>query len=274
MALPKLGIVAGGGGLAHHLINACQATGRECFVLALEGHADRTSIIDVPNEWIRLGDAGRGIEILHREQVGDVVFAGSVRRPSLAELRPDRRSARFFARLGRAWIGDDSLLSAVVRELEQEGFRVIAPESLLAEFVARKGRLGAVKPDATALEDIERGVEVAKALGALDVGQAVVVQHRIVLGVEAAEGTDFLIERCGRLQREGAGGVVVKLCKHGQERRVDLPSIGPATIEAVVTAGLRGIAIEAGGALVFQPDEVIRSADAAGVFVVAIELGG
>ncbi len=269
MALPKLGIVAGEGPLAAHLISACKATGRSFFVLALDGHVDGAALGDAPQAWIRLGDVGKCIELLHGAEVEELVFAGGVRRPSLKELRPDKRAARFFAKLGRAWIGDDSLLSAVVREMEGEGFRVIAPETLLEEFVAREGPYGALTPDAAAREDIERGVEVAKALGSLDVGQAVIVQQRIVLGVEGAEGTDALIERCGPLHRDGPGGVLVKICKRGQERRIDLPAIGPATVDGAAKSGLRGIAVEAGGALMLEPEELAREADAAGMFVVA-----
>ncbi len=270
MALPKLGIVAGQGRLAAHLINACKATGRSFFVLALDGHADGAALGDVPQGWIRLGDGGKGIELLHGAKIEELVFAGGVRRPSLKELRPDKRAAKFLAKLGRAWIGDNSVLSAVVREMEGEGFRVIAPETLLEEFVAREGSYGALTPDAAAREDIERGVAVARALGSLDVGQAVIVQQRVVLGVEGAEGTDALIARCGPLHRDGPGGVLVKICKSGQERRVDLPAIGPATVDGAAKSGLRGIAVEAGGALMFEPDELARAADAAGVFVIAI----
>lgn len=266
----KLGIVAGGGPLPALLVSACRATGRDHFVLALEGHADAARIEGVPQAWIRLGEGGRGIDLLHREKVGDLVFAGPVRRPGLKELRPDLRTMAFFTRLGKSWIGDDSLLTAVVHELEREGFRVVGADSLLGDFRAVEGAYGRVLPDEQACVDIARGFDVVRALGALDIGQAVIVQHGIVLGVEAAEGTDGLIGRCGSLHRDGAGGVLVKACKPGQERRVDLPAIGPDTVSRAAASKLRGIAIEAGGALVFDREEVVRRADAAGLFVVGM----
>ena len=108
------------------------------------------------------------------------------------------------------------------------------------------------------------------ALGALDIGQAVIVQQGHVLGVEAAEGTDRLIERCAGLRLDGEGGVLVKIAKPGQERRIDLPTIGTATVAAAAAAGLRGIAVEAGGALVVDPDRLAAAADEAGLFVIAI----
>ena len=111
---------------------------------------------------------------------------------------------------------------------------------------------------------------MARALGALDIGQAVIVQQGHVLGVEAAEGTDRLIERCAGLRLDGEGGVLVKIAKPGQERRIDLPTIGTATVAAAAAAGLRGIAVEAGGALVVDPDRLAAAADEAGLFVIAI----
>lgn len=265
---PRTGIVAGGGDLPVRIVAACEKAGRDVFIIGLEGQADPETL--GADAWIRLGEAGRGLELLRQAAVEELTVVGRVRRPSLGQLRPDAWSARFLAKVGKAVLGDDSLLSALAREIEREGFRVIAPESILDDLLAVEGTYGAHAPDRSALVDIERGIAVARALGALDVGQAVIVQQGHVLGVEAAEGTDGLIERCGRLRLDGEGGVLVKIAKPGQDRRIDLPSVGPVTVEAAVAAGLRGIAVEAGGALVVDRDTVVGAADVSGLFVVAI----
>lgn len=270
----KLGIVAGGGALPASIVAACLAARRDFFVLALEGHADPALLDGLPHCWIRLGNAKKGIDILHKEEVRDLVLAGRVRRPSLSELRPDLRTAGLFARLARGAMGDDTLLSAVIGELESEGFRVIPPESLLSDALAHEGPYGNVAPDDEARRDIDVGLGAARATGAADIGQAVVVQQGVVLGVEAVEGTDALIARCGALQREGPGGVLVKIAKPGQETRVDRPTVGPDTVTAAAKAGLRGIAIEAGGALVLDAEELAARADAAGLFVVGVPVPG
>lgn len=272
MASNKLGIIAGGGCLPGLIAAACRAEGRPAHVLALTGHADPEVIAasGLPADWIRLGEAGSGFDSLRRAGVGDVVMVGPVRRPSLAELAPDLRTARFFARIGLKALGDDGLLRAVVAELESEGFRVVGIDQVLASCLASPGLYGGPDPDAQAETDIARGIEVAQALGAVDVGQSVVVQQGIVLGVEAIEGTDRLIERCGQLARDGIGGVLVKLKKPGQDRRIDLPAIGTDTVRAAAAAGLRGIAVEAGGALVLGRDAVAAEARRLGVFVVGI----
>lgn len=270
---PKLGIVAGGGELPLRLIAACREQGREHFLLGLEGHANPADFPEVPQAWIRLGEAGRGFEILHQQHCVEVVMAGPVRRPSLREIRPDWRTVRFFSRIGVKALGDDGLLKAVIAELESEGFRIVGAHSILGDLLAEEGVWGRCQPDEQASADIERGLEVAIGLGRLDIGQSVVVQQGIVLGVEAIEGTDALIARCGGLKRDGDGGVLVKIAKPGQERRADLPTIGPRTIDSCAAAGLRGIAVEAGSAIVVNREAVIAAADAAGLFLLGVKVG-
>lgn len=267
---PKLGILAGGGPLPGHLIAACRSAGRPFFVIALEGQADREVIGDAPHAWVRLGAADDSLGRLRAEGVEEVVMAGPVRRPTLRELRPDRRAARFLAR-GLWSKGDNGLLGALVRSLEEEeGFRVVGADTVLQEMRAPEGLFGKVSPGPENKTDIAHGVRVLNATGPLDIGQAVVVQQGIVLGLEAAEGTRGLLARCGTLRREGQGGVLVKLPKPGQEIRADMPTIGPDTVADAVAAGLAGIAVGAGNTLVLDQPGLIAAADAAGIFIVGI----
>jgi hypothetical protein len=266
----KLGIVAGSGDLPQRIADAAKAAGRSLFILALEDFADPGLVAGEPHGWIRLGAAARGIEMLRGEGVTELVLAGAVRRPSLMALRPDWRTAKFLAKIGMRALGDDGLLSAVIKEIESEGFRIVGAATLLGSALAPAGQLGRVAPDDLARQDIARGVDVARALGALDIGQGVIVQQGVVLGVEAAEGTERLIARCKALALDGAGGVLVKLAKPGQERRADLPTIGTKTIEQAAAAGLRGIAVEAGAALIIDREQVVAAADARGLFVIGI----
>lgn len=246
--------------------------GRPVFLVAFDGQADPYTVEGLPHAWRRLGEAAAIIATLKEAGVVDLVLAGAVRRPSVSELGLDWRGVQLFAKLGLRALGDDSLLRAVARELEKEGFRLIGPDSFLNHALAlQTGPLGLHRPDDQAQADIERGIVVATALGRIDVGQAVVVQQGIVLGVEAVEGTDSLLARAGHLRRDGSGGVLVKLPKPGQERRIDLPTIGPTTIEKAAAAGLRGIAIEAGGVIVLDRSASIAAADRLGLFVTAFE---
>lgn len=269
----KLGIIAGGGALPRMLVDACRARGRDFHVFAIEGQTEQRTVDGVAHDWFRLGQAGAVLTLAQQLEIRDVVLAGSVERPSLSSLRPDWKTLSFLMRLGRKGLGDDGLLRRVVAAIEEEGFTVIGADALLDGLKPAAGCLGRHRPDAEALADIERGRAVLAALGAADVGQAVVVQQGMVLGVEAIEGTDALLERCGALKRDGAGGVLVKLAKPEQETRTDLPTIGPETVRRAAAAGLRGIAIGADATIVIGRDEAVRLADEAGLFVIALGAG-
>lgn len=269
-SLPGLGIVAGGGDIPERLIAACRAQGREFYVIALEGHADPEVFSSPPDAWIRLGQAGKGVRLLREAGAGELVMVGKVRRPSLFELRPDGFTAKSLARIGKAYFGDDSLLTAVARIMEEEGFRIVAPESLLDGILVEERLYGGPTPDAAALSDIECAVAAALEIGRRDIGQAAIARQGRVLGVEDKEGTDALIARCAKLRLDAPGGILVKVCKPGQERRLDLPTIGPGTVSAAAASGLRGIAVEAGGALIVDADEVAAIADRTGIFVVGV----
>jgi UDP-2,3-diacylglucosamine hydrolase len=268
--LNKLAVIAGGGALPGLVIQACREAGRPYFVVALEGQADPAGLDGVPHAWCRLGAAARGEKLLREFDPQEVVFVGKVRRPSLKELRPDWRALKVIVKATARALGDDGLLRAIIKEFEAEGMKVVGPHEVVKGLLAVEGAYGRVKPDRQARIDIARGMQLAKAIGALDVGQAAIVQQGIVLGLEAIEGTDALVARAGALQRKGPGGVLVKAPKPGQERRIDLPGVGVDTVEAAARAGLRGIAVEAGGALIIDRAKVAARADALGVFVVGI----
>jgi DUF1009 family protein len=269
---PALGILAGGGILPGQVAAAARAAGRQVFVVGLEGYAEPAVIAPYPHDTARLGAAGRILALLRGHGCSDLVLIGPVRRPSLLDLRPDAEGARLLARIGRAAFGgDDGLLAAVHRVLGDEGFRVLGAHEILTEAVGGRGLLSRAAPDAQAQADIERGHAVVRALGSVDVGQACVVQQGMVLAVEAVEGTDAMLARAAAHARPGPGGVLIKLVKPGQDRRTDLPTIGADTVRVATTAGLRGIAFEAGGTLLADRAAVVAAADAANMFLLGID---
>ena len=265
-----LGIVAGGGSLPRRLVEVCRQSGRGAFVIAIEGHTEPATVEGVDHLWVRMGQSEKALQALRGAGARELVLVGAVKRPSMTELRPDRLTFKFLAKIGFNALGDDGLLGAVVKGLEAEGFTLRGIDEFLTDLRAQEGRIGRVEPDEAAWGDIRRGIEVVRAMGAADVGQATVIQDGLVLGVEAVEGTDALLARCGPLRRAGPGGVLVKLSKPGQERRADLPTIGVKTVEGAATAGLRGIAVEAGATLVVDAPAVAEAADHAGLFLVGI----
>ncbi|HEY4252403.1 MAG TPA: UDP-2,3-diacylglucosamine diphosphatase LpxI [Roseomonas sp.] len=271
-AAAPLGILAGGGELPRRVAQAVASAGRPVRVVAIGGFATPEDFTPHPSVAIRFGRAARMLDWLRAEGVRQVVMAGTVTRPSMLSLMPDAATLKLVARIGRAaFSGDDSILQAVVRVLREDGFEVLGADALIAGLTPQAGLLAGAPPDAEAMADIGRGFAVAAALGVLDVGQAVVVQQGLVLGVEAIEGTDALLARVGPLRRDGPGGVLVKRVKPGQSRLVDLPTIGPRTVAGAATAGLRGLAIEANGTIVMERAATIAAVEAAGLFLLAID---
>lgn len=266
-----LGIIAGGGDLPLKLIQSCQQSGRPCFVLGFEDAPDDQAFAGVPHALVRFGAIGDALNHLRAAGVQEIVMAGRMKRPSLSSLRPDMAAAKLLKKLGASFFsGDDTLLRALVSFLEEEGFRVIGAEDVIAGLLVPETVLTRAVPNEEHNRDIEIGMRVAKALGALDVGQAVIVQQGYVLGVEAVEGTDALIERCAALKREPQGGVLVKAKKPAQESRVDLPAIGLFTLLRLHDGGFSGIACEAGGTLLIGQDETVAKANELGLFIVGI----
>ncbi|HQT64436.1 MAG: UDP-2,3-diacylglucosamine pyrophosphatase [Acidocella sp. 20-57-95] len=271
MAAP-LGIIAGGGPLPGRVAEAAKAAGRPVFVAALEGFADPTVVGNFEHQFFRLGAIGAIRQALKERFCTDIVMIGPVKRPSMLALRPDAEGLRLVGKIGKAaFAGDDGLLAAIIRVLSEDGFRVLGAHDILSDVLGPAGLLTATAPDATAMADVQRGAEVLRFIGPADIGQSCVVQQGIVLAVEAVEGTDAMLGRIPSVARSGPGGVLVKLAKPGQERRVDLPTIGPDTIRNAHKAGLRGIAFEAGNTILSDRAEMIAAAEAAGLFLLGIE---
>jgi DUF1009 family protein len=175
-------------------------------------------------------------------------------------------------KVGMKSLGDDGLLRLVAGELERDGFRLVGAHEILSDLAVEEGVLGKVKPDAQAMADAQHGLKVARVLGAADVGQGCVVQQGLVLALEAIEGTDEMIRRSAGYRREGVGGVLVKSAKPQQDRRLDLPAIGVSTVENAHDAGLRGIALLAGGTMIIDRKKTVKRADELGLFIVGISV--
>ena len=251
---------------------ACHKSGRQHFVVGIQGSVDKRSLGNSPHKIVRLGAIGGIISEFKKQKIQDVVMVGSITRPPWQDLRPDFRGLKLLPKLLNSRQGDGDILKVAISELEEEGFRVVGVDQVLPDLLTPLGKIGALFPNATTRKDISLGISVAKAIGDLDIGQAVVIQQGIVLGVEAAEGTKLLLCRCSQLSKKGEKGVLIKVKKSHQDPRADLPTIGPQTVLQVNEAGLGGVAVEAGSSLIIQREEVIRLADGFGIFLLGIDL--
>ena len=274
--MEKLGLIAGAGSLPVEVARACVDAGRSVFVVRLRGLADE-SLADYPGVDIGVGELGKALAGLKRAKCVAVCMTGIVQRPDFGKLAVDLKGLAVLPGIiMAARKGDDGLLRAVVRLFEKEGFRVEGAHEVAGSLTLGVGPLGQFVPGDSHHEDIARAVNVAREIGRLDIGQAAVVVHGLVLAVEAQEGTDAMLRRVADLppalrgSAEAPQGVLAKAPKPIQERRIDMPTIGLATVQRAAKAGLAGIVGEAGGVLVLDREQVIAEADALGLFILGV----
>jgi len=273
-----LALIAGGGSLPIAVADAVIAQGRRVVLFPIRGWADPAWVEKYPHCWLALAQVDRFLRRARAEGCRDVAFIGTAVRPPFRALRVDWGMFRLLPRVWRMYRGgDDHLLSGVVKVFEDHGFRILGAHEVAPEILVSEGPIGARAPSERDRADIARGLALLHAMGPYDVGQAAVVALNHVLAVEAAEGTDGMLARiaelraAGRIPTPAGAGVLVKAPKPGQDRRIDLPTIGPRTVTEAARAGLAGIAIVAGQTIVAEPDAVARAADEAGLFVVGIK---
>ena len=268
-----LGIIAGSGALPLYIAEKTAATGRPVFVAAIEGTTD-PSITTHPHIWLKWGEMGKLFKTLELENAKELVIIGGVKRPNLKDLHFDFGLIRnlpfiFSLTLG----GDDSVLSSIVNFIEEKGFTIIGAHQIAPELTADSGCMTKKQPSTRDKEDIEKGISTVLNLGTMDIGQGAVVARNYVLCVEAAEGTDLMLERAKGLRQWGNKwlgrrfGVFVKWPKPHQELRIDMPTIGPKTVELVADAGLAGICVAANHVLISEKQKTIEAANKAGIFI-------
>jgi UDP-2,3-diacylglucosamine hydrolase len=270
-------IICGGGSLPFAVADAVIRRGRRAVLFPIRGFGDAAAVERYPHHWIALGQFGRMCRLASAERCRDVVFIGNLIRPALREIRLDWQTIRLIPRIAALYRGgDDRLLSGIGRIFEEHGFRLLGAHEVAPEILVPPGQMGKRAPSERDAADIATGLAVLHALGPFDVGQAAVVADGHVLAVEATEGTDATLARVAELRRLGrirypvGVGVLVKAPKAGQDRRFDLPSIGPQTIAGVIRGGLAGLAVIAGETIMAEPDMVAAAADRGKIFVVGI----
>ena len=265
----KIGIIAGGGQFPRLFAQEVQKAGRKVVIIAHEGESS-PELAEVADRlyWVKLGQLGKIVKCFRKENVTKTVLLGTISKTNIfRDVRPDLKGLSLWNKIDSRQ--DDALLRAVAAELEKEGITVAASTLYLKDLLFPKGVISKKKPSSRQLEDIKFGWKIARATGALDIGQCVVVRNRTVLAVEAIEGTDAAIKRGGSLGRERA--VVIKVKKPNQDMRFDLPAVGLTTLESMTEVKAGVLAVEAEHALLFDREKFIAAADKAKIAVIGIE---
>lgn len=266
-----LGIIAGAGDVPALLVNHCIKNYQPFYLLGIKGFVDENLIKKTSSSAIiSMGQIGKAVKLFKANRVKEIVFIGAVKRPNLALLKFDLKGIILLFKIWAKFFGDNSLLSSILKYFETQGFKVVGIDDILKDMVVGNKLYTKTKPDKTALADIARGVKILYDLSKHDIGQAIVVEKGIVLGIEAIEGTQALIERSKAL---GCGkAVLIKTIKSKQDRRVDLPTIGENTIKQAHAAHIKGIAITAGSSIIINKERVIALANKFKMFVVGINV--
>ena len=272
-----VGIIAGNGKLPIELGRIIQNKGHDLQVIALEGEAN-PEIAEFSPNWCSLGQIGKIINHLKDTNCRDILLAGGVvKRPNISSIIGDLGTIKRIPKiLSTLRGGDIAVLNGVIQIFEEEGFQVVGAQKYAPELLVEGGILTKSKPNTLSNSDISIAMNVAKSLGDFDIGQSVVVVGGRVIAVEAAEGTDMILQRCIELREtqrvnwDGIQGVLAKCVKQEQDLRVDLPTIGPETIKRVTAANLAGVVVSANSVLIIEREQTITVANDANVFIQGI----
>jgi UDP-2,3-diacylglucosamine hydrolase len=263
--IDKLCIIAGTGSLPKIIANKYNNT----FILGIEGTTEQSFVESYDHAWIKLGEIGKAIDLMKENKITHVVIAGALKKPDLKSLKLDNTGAKLLASLTKNKLfGDDSLLTTIINFIEKNGFIVVGVEEII-EGITAKGLLTKTKPDENARNDIDIGVRLLNTIGDFDVGQAIIVSNGVVIGIEGIEGTDVLINKYKDYSLT-RNGVLIKIPKPNQSKKADMPTIGIQTLENIIQANLAGIAIKEHETIILDKDLLIKRANEANKFIIAI----
>lgn len=264
----KLGLIAGNGKFPLIFAEQAKREGVELITVAHRGETlDDIERVGGDVTWVYVGELGKIIRTFKDTGVSEAVMVGGIKKVKLfSNFRPDLRGAAFLARVRSR--EDDQLLRGVAAELEKDGIRVLESTLFLSQIIPAEGVLTRRSPTAEEWEDIRVGFETAKEIGRVGIGQCVVVKRRVVVAVEAVEGTDAAIRRGGELGKDGF--VAVKVSKPQQDLRFDVPAVGLDTIRMMRELKGAVLAVEAGRTILIEKDELIGEAERAGIAVVGV----
>lgn len=262
-----LGLVAGGGQFPLMVANGARKQGYSVVAVAFD--KETSSAINQAADrvlWVKLGQLGKLIKFLQKENASVVVFAGPINKPGAFNIRPDLRAIKLL--LGLKSRNDNFLLSAVAGELSAENLKVVSALEFVPELVSPSGYISKRRTTRGEREDILFGWPLIKEIGAMDIGQCIAIKEKVVVAVEAIEGTDETILRAGNLV--GKNFTIIKTFKPGQDKRIDLPALGLGTVETMVRAQASCLAYEAGSSLFFDLKKALLLADKHKIAIVGI----
>ena len=218
-------------------------------------------------EIIHLNSLKKIIETLENRKINNLIMLGNLNRPSLSDIKFDLETIKFAKNLLLEKKGDNQLLISIKKLFEKKGFNFFDWRKYCQEFFSIEKNISKIKPSKKAIENCNKAIEVFKNFGNLDIGQSLVVQNQIILGLEASEGTDELIKRCNEYKKKGDKGILVKFNKHKQSSLLDIASIGMNTVKLIKQYNYEGIFLEQSKCLIIDKEDVIKFANSNNIFI-------
>lgn len=260
----KIGIVAGSGVLPHMVAKALTSSNNEVYIACLTPYADILGFREYNHEIFNVGHIGKIFKYFKSNQIEDILIIGAVHRLKFSDISADITGAKLLTKIvASKFLGDDTLLKIIAKFVESYGFNIKSP----LDYINNDAEITKSKPSKSDLDSIEYGIKAVTELGKLDIGQSAIVENGHILGIEAAEGTNELIKRCQNYQKETKKAILVKKMKPNQDSRLDVPVVGPETIDTIHKSGMCGIAIEKSSVIILDPEIVYDKANKLGVFI-------
>ena len=271
-SIDSVAIIAGQGYLPREVYKACIKKDIRVEIIRLDKQNEDV-FSDVKTHCIPVHAISNIIETIKLHNIKHIVLAGYVKRASIPKLMLDIKGAKLLTKIIKHGFSDAALLNSIILFLEKEGFTIVPSEQIATDIIAESGNLTNVRISKDNMEDIKFGIKILEGMSKFDMGQALVIQNRLILGVEAAEGTDELIKRCGVIQQKfGTEPVLVKICKPKQDRRVDLPCIGDETIKFLKEFKIKGVAVQANASLILNREKAIETANKNNIFIYGYDM--
>ena len=268
--ISDVAIIAGQGLLPKIIYEGCIKKGIKSVVIGLKDEFNENLFSNIKYKLFPPHKISSIVEYLKTIDVYNIVIVGRVRRKHLSKLILDKMGLQMLREIVRDGFNDNNIYAVITKTIEKEGFKIIPPELIAGDILAKKGIMNSVKITEELEKDIDEGVNILRGVIRYDIGQALIINNGLILGVEAIEGTNNLLKRCAKYKENTEGGILIKLHKPHQDQRLDLPCIGPDTIKIIARHGYKGIVVEAKKSIIIDSVQSIKLANDHGIFIYGV----
>ena len=267
----RIGIIAGGGKLPLAIGKSLSNSKFLIKFFCIESFSDFNHYKNYDFVKIKLNSLSKIIKVLKENEINKILMAGYVKRPSIKDINFDLSTIKLIKNYALDSKGDDKLLKSISIFFENNGFKVFDWKKNCKDLFISEDLLTRVKPSKAALLNKSKGLEIFNIIGKADISQSIIIQNKIVLGLEAAEGTDELILRCAKYKKKGDKGILLKLSKYKQDSNLDIPVIGLDTVINLKKNNFEGIFLEKNKCIIIDKNEVIKYSNQNNIFIASVK---